>query len=76
MEKCASKSNVAHFLINPQCACAARVTLVGFVILSAKRHLTSRMSYCGINELVCSLAYEREKISGEFSEAIAFIVIA
>ena len=30
--------------INPRCACATRVTVVGFVILSVKRDLTSRMS--------------------------------
>ena len=58
--------------INPRCACAARVTVVGFVILSVKRDLTSRMSNRAISERAYSVAYERQKICGDFPETTAF----
>ena len=58
--------------INPRRACAARVTVVGFVILSVKRDLTSRMSNRAISECAYSVACERQKICGEFPETAAF----
>ena len=39
-----------YVFVNPRRACAARVTVVGFVILSVKSHLTSQMSNRAINE--------------------------
>ena len=65
---CAARVTV----VNPRCACAARVTVVGFVILSVKRDLTSRMSNRAISERAYSVAYERQKICGDFPETIAF----
>ena len=59
-------------VVNPRCACAARVTVVGFVILSVKRDLTSRMSNRAISERAYSVAYERQKICGDFPETTAF----
>ena len=59
-------------IINPRCACAARVTVVGFVILSVKRDLTSRMSNRAISERAYSVACERQKICGDLPETTAF----
>ena len=55
-------SDLSPCLINPQHACAVRVTVVGFVSRSVKQHLTSRMNNCAKNEHAYSLAYEHEKI--------------
>ena len=59
-------------MINPRRACAARVTVVGFVILSVKLDLTSGMSNRAISERAYSVAYERQTICGDFPEATAF----
>ena len=68
--QCAPRTLV--LFINPRRACAARVTVVGFVILSVKRDLTSRMSNRAISERAYSVACERQKICGEFPETAAF----
>ena len=67
--------------INPRRACAARVTVVGVclsvcvcvcVCVSVKSHLTSRMSNRAINEHAYLVAYERQKLCGDFLETTAF----
>ena len=68
--------SVWYDLINPRRACAARVTVVGFVCvcvcLSVKSHLTSRMSNRAIKQHVYLVAYERQKIWGDLPETTAF----
>ena len=59
-------------IINPRRACAARVIVVGFVCVSVKSHLTSRMSNRAINDHAYSVACERQKICGDFPEKTAF----
>ena len=66
---CAVRVTVVGFVINPQCTYAARFT---FVILSVKRHLTSRMSIRAISECAYSVAYERQNICGDLPETTAF----
>ena len=66
-----------HSFINPRRACAARVTVLGLcvclsVCVSVKSHLTSRMSNRAINEQAYLVAYERQKICGDFPETSAF----
>ena len=48
------------------------VLFIGFVILSVKRDLTSRMSNRAISERAYSVACERQKICGDFPETTAF----
>ena len=45
---------------------------LGGVCLSVKSHLTSRMSNRAINECAYLVAYERQKICGDFPETTAF----
>ena len=52
---------LSSLVINPRRACAARITVVGFVIESVKQHLTSRMSNQAIKKSAYSLACERGK---------------
>ena len=62
-----------HF-INPRRACAARVTVVGFVCLclSVKSHLTYRASVLPENAVTYSAGNEGQKICGDLSETTAF----
>ena len=59
-------------LFNPRCACAARVTVVGFVCLSVclsvTLHLTSRTSVRPRNDTIYPTGDEGQKICGVFSE--------
>ena len=67
------KLSLCYSVINPRRACAARVTVVGFVCVSVvKSHLTSRTSNRAINEHAYLVAYERQKICGDFPETTAF----
>ena len=54
--------------INPQRACAVRVTVVGFVCLSVKSHLTSGASVHPEIDVTCSTGNEGQKNCGVFSE--------
>ena len=56
-------------LINPQCACAARVTVVGSVGLSVQSHLVSGASVRPENAVTNSAGNDGEKNCGFFSEA-------
>ena len=46
--------------------------LIGFVILSVKRDLTSRMSSRTISERAYSVACERQEICGDLPETTVF----
>ena len=60
---------IASTLINPQRACAARVTVVGLsVCLSVSQHLTSGASVRLENAVTYSTGNEGQKICGVFSE--------
>ena len=63
-------------IVNPRRACAARVTVVGFVCLcvcvSVKSHLTHRASVCPENAVTYSAGNEGQKICGDFPEITAF----
>ena len=68
-----------HFLwqfINPRRACAARVTVVGFVCvcvcLSVKSHLTYGASVRPENAVTYSTGNEGQKICGDLPETTAF----
>ena len=55
-------------LVNPRCACAARVTVVGLsVCLSVSQHLTSGASVRPENAVTYSTGDEGQKICGFFS---------
>ena len=56
------------FLINPRCACAARVTVLGHVCvcLSVKSHLTSGASVCPENTVAYSAGNGGQNICGVF----------
>ena len=62
--------------INPRRACAARVTVVGFVCvcvcLSVKSHLTYGASVRPENAVTYSAGKEGKKICGDFPETTAF----
>ena len=58
-------------LINPQRACATRVTVVGSVCLSVKSHLTYGASVCPENAVTYSAGNEGQKMCGVFSETDA-----
>ena len=57
-----SRIRTSACIINPRCACAARVTVLGSVCV------TSRMSNRAINERTYSVACERQKICGDLPE--------
>ena len=69
---CVYPTLVHAALINPRCACTARVTVVGSACLSVKSHLTSQMSNGAINERAYSVAFERQKICEDLPEKTAF----
>ena len=64
--------HVVGNIINPRCACAARVTVLGSVhvsvCLSVTLHLTSRMSVRPRNDTIYPTGDEGQKICGVFSE--------
>ena len=66
------KSVCVIIIINPRRACAARVTVAGFVCLcvcvSVKPHLTSRASVRPEINVTYSTGNEGQKICGDFSE--------
>ena len=55
-------------VFNPRRACAARVTVVGFVCLYVTLHLTSRTSVRPRNDTIYPTGNEGQKICGVFSE--------
>ena len=63
-----------HVVINPQCACAAKVTVIGTVCvcrsvcLSTKLHLTSGASVRPESNVSYSTGNEGQNICGDFSE--------
>ena len=69
-----------HIVINPRRACAARVTVVGFVCvsvclcvcLSVKSHLTYGASVRPENAVTYSRGNEGQKICGDLLETTAF----
>ena len=62
--------------VNPRRACAARVTVVGFVCLSVTLHLTYRVSVRPRNDTIYPTGDEGQKIKAVFSiaEEVANIV--
>ena len=58
-------------IINPRCACTARVTVVGSVCLSVKSHLTYGASVRPENAVTYSAGNEGQNICGVFSETDA-----
>ena len=67
-----SKLGCGSHFINPRRACAARVTVVGFVCVSVKSHLTYRASVRPENAVTYSAGNEGRKICGDFPETTAF----
>ena len=65
-----TKSSAAF--INPRCACAARVTVVGSVCASVKSNLTSGASVRPENFVTYSTGNEGQNICGVFSETASF----
>ena len=63
-----ASSHILGTFINPQRACAARVTVVGFVCPSVKAHLTSRTSVCPEIDVTNSTGSEGQNICGVFFE--------
>ena len=57
-----------HDIINPPRECAARVTVVGFVCVSAKPHLTSGASVGPEIDVTYSTGNEGQNTCGLFSE--------
>ena len=58
-------------IINPRCACAPRVTVVGSVCLSVQSHLTYGASVRPENAVTYSAGNEGQKVCGVFSETDA-----
>ena len=75
---CIHMQNTLHgaCLVNPRCACAAMVTVVGSVCLcvcvSVKSHLTYRASVRPENPVTYSAGNEGQKICGDFPETTVF----
>ena len=51
-------------IVNPRHECAVRVTVVGFVCLSVKSHLTYGASVCPENAVTYSVGNESNKFVG------------
>ena len=59
-------------LVNPRRACAARVTVVGFVCLSVCLSLPYGASICPENAVTYSAGNEGQNICGDLLETTAF----
>ena len=61
-------ANLTFVVVNPRRACAARVTVVGFVCLCVTLNLTSRVSVRPRNDTIYPTGDEGQNICGVFSE--------